>query len=91
MASDGILTDNEIVSITVNESGNQPPLLAPVGPQTTTENVALAFAVNASDPDGTFPVLSSSTLPFGATFVDDIIRVIRSIVELTVITYLVII
>ena len=40
------------------EAGNQTPLLAPIGPQSTTENVNLAFGVSASDPDGTLPSLS---------------------------------
>ncbi len=70
-ASDGSLTDQEIVTITVNESGNQAPVLAAIGPQSTTENILLTFAVNASDPDGTTPALSATGLPTGASFTDN--------------------
>ena len=69
-ATDGIATDSEIVSITVNEVGNQAPVLATIGAQTTTENINLSFAVSAVDPDATTPVLTTSTLPSGAVFVD---------------------
>ncbi|MEW6050860.1 MAG: tandem-95 repeat protein [Candidatus Zixiibacteriota bacterium] len=69
-ASDGSLTDSEIVSINVLEAGNRAPIIAPVGPQSITEGLTLAFGVIASDPDGTTPVLTSSTLPRGASFVD---------------------
>jgi hypothetical protein len=70
-ADDGALIDSEEVVITVNEVGNQPPLLAPIGPQLIDEGVILNFVVTASDPDGTVPALSTSTLPTGATFVDN--------------------
>jgi len=70
-ATDGAATDSEVVSITVNESGNQQPTLAAIGAQTTTEGVNLNFAVSASDPDSTIPVLTISTLPTGAVFVDN--------------------
>ena len=71
IASDGTLTDNEVVQITVNEAGNQAPVLTDIGPQSTTENVNLNFTVTASDPDATTPTLSASGLPAGANFVDD--------------------
>ncbi|MCH7946408.1 MAG: hypothetical protein IIC66_01275, partial [candidate division Zixibacteria bacterium] len=70
-ATDGIATDSEIVSITVNEEGNQAPVLATIGAQTTTENINLSFAVSAVDPDATTPVLTTSTLPSGASFTDN--------------------
>jgi len=70
-ASDGALLDSEIVVITVNEVGNQPPVLTPIGPQLVTEGVSLNFAVTAADPDGPFPTLTTSVLPTGATFVDN--------------------
>jgi len=69
-ATDGIATDSEVVSITVNEVGNQAPLLATIGAQTTTENINLSFGISAIDPDGTTPVLTTSALPSGAIFVD---------------------
>ncbi|MCH7948734.1 MAG: hypothetical protein IIC66_13150, partial [candidate division Zixibacteria bacterium] len=69
-ASDGLATDSEVVTINVNESGNQDPLLDPIGFQSTTEDVNLNFNITASDPDGTTPTLSTSSLPTGAIFVD---------------------
>jgi len=71
IATDGVLSDSEIVTITVNEAGNQTPVLAEVGAQGTTENVDLLFVVSANDPDGTTPTMSASELPAGATFVDN--------------------
>ncbi|RKX20196.1 MAG: hypothetical protein DRP35_06450, partial [Candidatus Zixiibacteriota bacterium] len=70
-ASDGVAIDSEIVSITVNEAGNQLPVLATIGAQNTTEGLLLNFSISSSDPDGINPSLSSSTLPTGATFVDN--------------------
>ncbi len=70
-ASDGLVRDSEIVSITVIEAGNQPPVLASIGAQTTTENVLLSFGVSATDPDGTTPLMSTSVLPSGASFIDN--------------------
>ncbi len=70
-ASDGSLTDNEIVDITILDAGNQAPVLDPIGSQSTTEGVQLLFGVTASDADGTIPALSTSTLPTGATFTDN--------------------
>ncbi|SYZ71886.1 Conserved repeat protein (fragment) [Candidatus Zixiibacteriota bacterium] len=70
-ASDGSLVDSEIVSINVLEAGNRAPVIAAVGPQSTTEGINLGFTVTATDPDGTIPALSNSTLPRGASFVDN--------------------
>ncbi len=71
VASDGILDDVEIVNITVLESGNQSPVLAAIGAQAIAENALLSFTVNSSDPDGTFPALTSSALPIGAVYTDN--------------------
>ncbi|MEW5795918.1 MAG: Ig-like domain-containing protein [Candidatus Zixiibacteriota bacterium] len=71
VASDGVLADSELVQITVIEAGNQTPLLAAIGPRSTPENVNLNFAVSATDADATTPLLSTSPLPSGATFVDN--------------------
>ncbi len=49
---------------------NQPPVLDPIGPKSTDENVNLNFTVTASDPDGPAPSLTTSTLPTGASFTD---------------------
>ncbi len=65
------LVDSEQVVITVTEAGNQSPVLAAIGAQTTTENVNLNFAVSSSDPDETTPTVSAENLPTGATFTPD--------------------
>ena len=66
---DSAIVDSELIAITVTESGN-PPVLDPISDTTVTEAVLLVFTVTASDPDSTFPTLSTSVLPAGATFVD---------------------
>jgi len=50
---------------------NDPPELSPIGPQEVTESLLLNFDVIATDPDGTTPLLSTSTLPGTATFTDN--------------------
>ena len=70
-ANDGISADSEIVTITVNEAGNQSPVLATIGPKTVLEGANLNFGISASDADSTAPALSTSALPTGATFVDN--------------------
>ncbi len=70
-ASDGTEIVNEIVTITVNDVGNQEPVLAVIGARGTTEGVQLLFDVTATDPDGTFPIMTTSALPGTATFLDN--------------------
>ena len=70
-AGDGTAIDSEIVAVTVTDAGNQAPVLAAIGPRSTAENVNLTFGVSASDPDATIPTLTTSTLPTGASFVDN--------------------
>jgi len=70
-ASDGVATDSEVVTITVNDAGNQDPVLDPIGSQSVTEGANLNVAVTASDADGEIPVLTTTTLPANATFVDN--------------------
>ncbi len=70
-ATDGVLTDSEVVQITVNEAGNQSPILSSIGLQATIEGQNLNFTVLATDPDSTIPALSTTILPTGATFVDN--------------------
>ena len=70
-ASDGVAADSELVDFTVNEAGNQDPILATIGPQSTTEGINLNIPVSATDPDGAIPVLSANSLPVGASFVDN--------------------
>ena len=70
-ADDSTAVDSEGVTITVNDAANLPPILSPIGPQVTTEGVLLNFNITASDPEATTPLLSTTTLPPGATFVDN--------------------
>ena len=66
---DSLAVDSEVVLITVIESGNQLPVLASIGAQSTTENILLFFGLSATDAEST-PVLTTSALPAGAVFVD---------------------
>jgi len=61
---------SEVVTITVNEAGNQAPVLAAIGNQNTTEGVLLTFGVLASDAES-IPTLTTSTLPGSANFIDN--------------------
>ncbi|MGH8016628.1 MAG: putative Ig domain-containing protein, partial [Candidatus Zixiibacteriota bacterium] len=67
---DSLTVDSEIVTITVNNSGNNTPILAPIPDTSVTETFNLRFNISATDADGTTPVLATSLLPAGATFVD---------------------
>ncbi len=67
---DSSATDFEIVAITVVEAGNRSPVLASIGPRSTTEYINLNFSVSASDIES-IPSLSASSLPSGATFNDN--------------------
>ncbi len=71
IASDGVLADSEVVAITVNEAGNQRPVLATIGPRSVTEGATLNFNASATDADATIPTLSAVNLPAGATFVNN--------------------
>jgi len=66
-ATDGALTDSEVVTITVSNT-NRAPELAAIGAQSAAEGTELSFGVSASDPDGTTPTVTASGLPSGATF-----------------------
>lgn len=65
--SDGSLTDNEAITITVNNV-NRPPVLNPIGNKTVNEGSLLTFTVSGSDPDGDSLTYSAINLPSGATF-----------------------
>jgi hypothetical protein len=69
IASDGTGADTITVVITVNDAGNQLPTIASIGTQTGKELRNLTFTVNATDIDGPAPLLSSTPLPVGASFV----------------------
>ena len=64
--------DSEIVSITVGDAGNQPPVLAAIGARTIAEGGTLNFTVSGTDPDGAPPTLRAESLPTNATFVDNL-------------------
>ncbi len=71
--SEGALNAPQMVAVhlEVTTPPNLPPVLAEIGPKETTESVQLQFQVTASDPDGTTPILTTSTLPGTATFTDN--------------------
>ncbi len=50
------------------EPANRPPVLHPIGDKNASEESALVFTVNASDPDGDALAYSATNLPAGATF-----------------------
>ncbi len=52
------------------EYGNPPPVLNPIGPQSTVENVPIELQISATD-DACTPGLTTSSLPDGAIFTDD--------------------
>ncbi len=65
--SDGMLTNSEEITITVNNVP-LPPVLAAIGNRTVDEGQLLEFTINATDPDGDPLVFAVSNLPTGATF-----------------------
>ncbi|MCP4569455.1 MAG: hypothetical protein GY841_17910, partial [FCB group bacterium] len=69
-ADDGVETDSEVVTITVTGT-NLPPELAAIGNQTVAENGSLNLLITASDPDGTTPILTTSTLPPNTSFLNN--------------------
>ncbi len=71
IVSDGTLADSEIVAITVNEAGNQRPVLATIGPRSVTEGQNLTFNISAIDPDGTLPTFSGANIPLNASLVNN--------------------
>ncbi|UCE65345.1 MAG: hypothetical protein JSU85_10765, partial [Candidatus Zixiibacteriota bacterium] len=70
IASDGVLADSDLVTITVYEMGNQPPEIDFIGPQSVIEGQHLEFTVSASDPEGIIPALQSFNRPPNSTFID---------------------
>ena len=69
-ASDGLSTDSEIVTITVNNA-NATPVLAPIGDKSVYENKELTFTISATDIDGDTIIYSVENLPSGAVFEND--------------------
>ncbi len=71
IATDGVLADSEVVVVSVNDAGNQAPVLAAIGPRNVNEGAVLNFAISASDPDAFIPILSAVGVPVNATFADN--------------------
>ncbi len=65
--SDGILTDSETITITVNHV-NGAPMLSAISDKTVKEGAQLQFSVSATDPDGDALTYSANNLPQGARF-----------------------
>jgi len=65
--SDGLLSDSEDITITVNVA-NRAPVLDPIGNKSVTVGSLLQFTISASDPDGNPLTYSASNLPAGASF-----------------------
>ena len=63
--------DSELVVVTVDEAGNQPPVLAAIGPQTVAEGDSLILTITATDPDGIPPTMLALDVPANATFLDN--------------------
>ncbi|HWO57828.1 MAG TPA: Ig-like domain-containing protein [bacterium] len=68
-ASDGVLTDNEYLTITVLNVPRA-PVLANIAPQTVNENSSISLRVSATDPDKEALTLTAFGLPLNATFAD---------------------
>jgi len=68
LASDGELIDTAIVRITVDESGNQRPVIDPILPQSVDEGQHLEFTISATDPEGSIPSLSALNTPNNSSF-----------------------
>jgi hypothetical protein len=62
--------DSEVVTITVVEVGNQPPVLDSIGSRNVQESSILSFTVTASDAES-IPSLRAEGLPGTATFGDN--------------------
>jgi uncharacterized repeat protein (TIGR01451 family) len=73
VVSDGSLTDNEAITVTVNEV-NVAPVLAAIGSQNVDELTELSFTATASDADLPANVLTfslSDSVPTGASITSD--------------------
>lgn len=66
--ADGIGTATRALSITINPQGNEPPVLASIGNQSTHPGWLLQFSVSATDPNGDPLTYSASNLPSGSSF-----------------------
>jgi hypothetical protein len=65
----GNTEESKTLAFTVYQ--NHPPVLAPVGNQTTSEGQLLSFTLSATDPDGDDLAFTAANLPAGAEFDPD--------------------
>lgn len=63
-------TGSYMVKFSDSTSQPQPPVLAFIPDRTKAEQEQISFVVEATDPNGTSPLLSANPLPAGAAFVD---------------------
>ena len=69
MVSDGLLSNNETITITVNDVVvNTAPVMEAIGNKTVDEGSLLNFTVNATDAENDTLVYNASNLPDGASF-----------------------
>ena len=65
--SDGLLSDSEIVPITIGNV-NRPPVLAAIGDKVVDEGATSTFTISATDADANELSYSATGLPAGASF-----------------------
>jgi len=70
IVSDGVLSDTELVDITVGQT-NVAPRFSPIAPQAVDEGAHLEFSVNAADFDGDILTLFAEDAPTNAVFTDN--------------------
>lgn len=73
-ADDGEFQVSTIVTVVVDDAGNQPPVMTQVDPQTVEEQGDLSFTVTSSDPDTDVPdnaVMTVIDLPTDAVYTDN--------------------
>lgn len=70
-ASDGFLTDEKYVTITINDV-NRPPVFNEIPPITINENERLELPLYAADPEGDSVEISSDPLPRNSSLKDNI-------------------
>lgn len=67
---DALQVDSEVVTITVNEVGNQLPVMTSIGNANILDNERLQFTAEATDAES-IPVMTATGLPAGASYVDN--------------------
>jgi len=71
IASDGTVADSQIVTITVTETGNLPPVWTAVADTAISEGDTLIMNISSTDPDGGLLILSVSTSLSNYDFIDN--------------------